>query len=50
MHSEGERPDRGVMLSVFVISVASLALEVLQMRLFAFALWHHLAFLFPRRH
>ena len=31
--------------SVFLISLASLALEVLQMRIFAFSLWHHLAFL-----
>lgn len=30
---------------VFLISLASLALEVLQMRIFAFSLWHHLAFL-----
>ena len=36
---------RGLGLAVFFVSVASLALEVLQMRLFAFSLWHHLAFL-----
>jgi hypothetical protein len=38
-------PQKGLGIAVFSVSVASLALEVLQMRLFAFSLWHHLAFL-----
>ena len=36
---------RGLFAAVFLISVAALALQVLQMRIFAFALWQHLAFL-----
>jgi len=36
---------RSLYAAVFLISVASLALQVLQMRMFAFVAWHHLAFL-----
>jgi hypothetical protein len=34
-----------LLAAVALISLAALALQVLQMRIFAFALWHHLAFL-----
>ncbi len=40
-----DRVDPKVYFGVFLISLASLSLEVLQMRIFAFSLWHHLAFL-----
>jgi hypothetical protein len=40
-----ERVELRVYVGVFLISLASLALEVLHMRIFAYALWHHLAFL-----
>ncbi len=36
---------RGLLPALLVISTAALALEILQMRIFAFSLWHHLAFL-----
>ncbi len=36
---------RGLYAGVFLVSVASLALQVLQMRIFAYSLWQHLAFL-----
>ena len=39
----GARPS--LLLAVFLISLAALGLQVLQIRIFAFALWHHLAFL-----
>lgn len=46
MHSDqAPTADRRVHLCIFLISLASLALEVLQMRVFAYSLWHHLAFL-----
>ncbi|MCP4599421.1 MAG: hypothetical protein GY847_02610 [Proteobacteria bacterium] len=35
----------GGLAALFLISMASLALEVLQMRIFAYAIWHHVAFL-----
>ena len=35
----------GLLPALLVISMAALALEILQMRIFAFSLWHHLAFL-----
>ena len=37
--------EKGLFSAVFLISVAALALQVLQMRIFAFVLWQHLAFL-----
>lgn len=46
MHVEqAPTADRRVHFCIFLISLASLALEVLQMRIFAYSLWHHLAFL-----
>ncbi|MCA8972506.1 MAG: hypothetical protein KDC95_22145, partial [Planctomycetes bacterium] len=46
MHADqAHEADRRVHFCIFLISLASLALEVLQMRIFAFSLWHHLAFL-----
>lgn len=42
---QAHEADRRVHFCIFLISLASLALEVLQMRIFAFSLWHHLAFL-----
>lgn len=46
MHADqAHEADRRVHICIFLISLASLALEVLQMRIFAFSLWHHLAFL-----
>ncbi len=35
----------GILPALFLVSLGSLALEILQMRIFAFSLWHHLAFL-----
>ena len=45
MKSPREKPAPGPLIGLFLVSAAALALEVLQMRLFAFVLWHHLAFL-----
>ncbi len=45
MSEERSGPGGSLLASVFLISLAALALQVLQMRIFAFALWHHLAFL-----
>ena len=45
MHSPSQNPRPSLLTGVFLISIAALALQVLQIRIFAFALWHHLAFL-----
>jgi len=45
MTEQNGLPQKGLGIAVFSVSAASLALEVLQMRIFAFSLWHHLAFL-----
>ncbi len=45
MSQQTHRPTPGLLPALLVISTAALALEILQMRIFAFSLWHHLAFL-----
>ncbi len=45
MDDTPRRLELHVYVSLLLISTAALALEILHMRIFAFTLWHHLAFL-----
>ncbi len=45
MNRDIHRTPKSLPAALLVISMAALALEILQMRIFAFSLWHHLAFL-----
>ncbi|MGE3173885.1 MAG: hypothetical protein AB7O97_14770 [Planctomycetota bacterium] len=44
-HSEPAPASRGLLLSVALISAATLAVQVLQTRLFSVMLWHHLTYM-----
>ncbi len=44
-HSESPQSTRGILLAVALISAATLAVQVLQTRLFSVMLWHHLTYM-----
>ncbi|MFQ5505120.1 MAG: hypothetical protein ACE5F1_10030 [Planctomycetota bacterium] len=43
--SEAPRASRGLLLAIAIVSAATLAVQILQTRLFSLMLWHHLTYM-----